>query len=987
MKNIFLIIFSLTSICAWAQKHEYNKYPNVHMQRGMELYDEKKYNAAISQFQLYLEQSPDSEITKSEAQYYLALSKLFANNSDGETAVLNFLEKNPGSHKTHMANLALGDHYYEQKRYSTARRYYESVDELAIPNDDKLQYYYRMGYSQVVTKKYDRAYKTLKPLTRQESEYKILATYYFGYCAYRQGHYREAYRSFKSIEDVGPEDVKFYIAQIQYAQGDYTKCLATLERLKKRKDDEVTILKGKCYYRLDNFSKAAQYFGQTKYRPRDLGNTEKYEFGYSYYKSRQYQKAVEWLKPIGFQGDSLSQHAAYTLGLANLKLGHKREALNAFGEAYRASFDQSIAESALFNQAKLAVELEDNNSNTLLQRFIDNYPNSKHSREAKKLLTKQMLNTDNYKDAVRVLESLGNMDAQEKEIYQRVTLARGMELFKGRLWNDANAMFDKCIKQKANRNLVSEATFWKAESYSNQDKVKGAANLYQTYMNTGNRKEEIYPLAYYGYAYTQYSQEKYSQAAPYFKKFIQNLGQGNYADRLVNDAYLRMGDCYFASREYSQAINSYAYTTGKRAIDADYALYQTGMLYGLQKKYDQKISVMKRLISEHSKSRYIPEAYYELGAEYWAKGNYPEAEKNFMYLVDDFKGHSLVVRCYSNLGRIYESTQKPAKALEMYTRLFDEYPGTPEARTAAEQVKRLYASQGEPEKYVDWYMARGGKITASEKDSLLYFSAYDFYDVDNYTKAIQGFGKYLQEIPNGGFVIYANYYKGICHEKLKQNSLAIPHYQKVAEASGNEFQEEAILALLHLYGDQASCKEIFVYLEKIEGITKNRDTRHKAWRGMMRCYDEDSNSLKVKDIAQRILNELSSPDDLKAEALVKMGKWDYNEGRVQQASLKFKEVIEKYNNQYTAEAKYREARILLDQKKYAECQDACYEVLDFYSAYDYWLGKSMNLLGDAYLESGDDFNAKATWQNVVENFTEEEIVNEARAKLNTLKEK
>jgi TolA-binding protein len=153
---------------------------------------------------------------------------------------------------------------------------------------------------------------------------------------------------------------------------------------------------------------------------------------------------------------------------------------------------------------------------------------------------------------------------------------------------------------------------------------------------------------------------------------------------------------------------------------------------------------------------------------------------------------------------------------------------------------------------------------------------------------------------------------------------------------------------------------------------------------MMRCYDEDSNATSVRDIAQRILIELSSPDDLKAEALVKMGKWDYHEGESDEASKKFKEVIEKYNNQYTAEAKFREAQILLDQKEYTACQDACYEVLDYYSAYDYWLGKSMNLLGHAYLESGDEFNAKATWQSVIENFTEEQIINEAKNNLGKL---
>ena len=987
MKYIFLAIFTISSGLAWAQQHSYDQYPDKYMKRGVELYDEKKYNAAITQFQLFLEKGDNSEIARSEAEYYLAVSKLFANNSDGETAVLNFLEKNPGSHKTHMANMALGDFYYGKRKYSTARRYYEAVDKLAVPKEDMLQYSYRLGYSQVVTEKYDKAYETLKPLTTQESEYKVLATYYYGYCAYSLGKYDEAYRSFKSIEDNGPQDVKFYLAQIQYTRGKYTECLATLEKFKGTPSDELTKLKGKCYYRLDNLSKASEYFSATSYTPKDLENTEKYEFGYSYYMSRQYEKAITWLKPIGFQGDSLSQHAAYTLGLASLKLNQKRDAFNAFGEAYRASFNAAIAEDALFNQAKLAIDLDENNSNTLLQRFIDNYPNSKNNREAKKLLTKQLLNTDNYKDAVRVLESLGNMDPSEKEIYQRVTLARGMELYKGRIWDEAIDMFDKCINQRVNKNLASEATFWKAESYTNKEDNIKAATAYQSFMNTGDRKSEIYPLAYYGYAYSQYTQKNYEAAAPYFKSFVENLGQGNYAEKLVNDAYLRMGDCYFASRQYSQAIKSYAYTTSKKAIDADYALFQSGILYGLQKQYDQKISVMKRLIAEHPSSGFVPDAYYELGAEYWSKQNYKEAEKNFMYLVDDYKGHSLVVRCYSNLGRLFESTGRSSKALEMYTRLYDEYPGTPEARTAADQVKRLYAAQGEPEKYVDWYMARGGKISASEKDSLLYNSAYNFYDANNCTKAIEGFGKYLQEIPNGGFVISANYYKALCHEKLKQNQLAKVHFSAVANANGNEHQEDAILGLLALYGGKATCSEILGYLEKIEGITKNRDTRHKAWGGMLKCYDEANDAVKVRDIARRILNELSTPDDLKAEALVKSGKWDVADGNIEAGKAKFDEVVSKYNNQFAAEAKYRLAKILFSAQKYQECQDACYEVLDNYAAYDRWLGKSMNLLGDSYLAAGDEFNAKATWQSVIESFTLTEITDEARAKLATLKKK
>jgi hypothetical protein len=61
--------------------------------------------------------------------------------------------------------------------------------------------------------------------------------------------------------------------------------------------------------------------------------------------------------------------------------------------------------------------------------------------------------------------------------------------------------------------------------------------------------------------------------------------------------------------------------------------------------------------------------------------------------------------------------------------------------------------------------------------------------------------------------------------------------------------------------------------------------------------------------------------------------------------------------------------------------------LDQFNSYDYWVGKAMLLLGDAFLKDGDEFNAKATWNSVVENFEIEEISKEAKEKLALLKNK
>ncbi len=1005
-----LRLLLLTSVCAFrlaGQETQVNTYPNIYYQRGVELFDEKKYNAAVAQLGLYL-QSDQVLTNRIEAEYYRSVSKMFAGHTDGEASVKRFLQNNPGSHKTHMANLAMGDFYYLKQKYSTALTYYKNVDQSAISKDIADRFYFRKGYCQVSTRKYKDAAETLAPLTKRENEYKTLALYYFAYCAYYNGQYAEALSAFHSIEDEGPKAVKLYIAQIYYLQNQYEKAILAADKIKSGVPaGRVSFLKGKCYYRLGRYAQAADAYNASGMTLDSLDRNEVYEFGFANYKAEQCSRAVSWFRNIAYLGDSLAQFASYHLGTCYLKLKNKRDAMNAFAEAYRNAFDKDVAQDALLNQAKIATELGESNAASLLQKYIASYGNSAKSKEAKKLLAGLLLNTDNYRDAAAVLETISDPDPQTEEAFQRVSLARGMELYKNRNWEEAIAMFDKCMSKTASRNLSGQAALWKAEAMSMQGKYSQVTDLYQRFLDApGVAELEVYPFAFYGMGYSRYKEEAYGDAIPYFEKFIKTLSRGRYDEKIFNDAQLRLGDCHYSQasklgkeantqkrRHMEEAITAYAYVTGKKGADADYALYQTGMIYGLQGQLfdlpgmrEKKITAMKRLVSDFPGSRYMPDAYFELGSEYWAAGSTKESERYFSSLVDDFKTHPLVLRCLLNLGRLYNNNGQSDKAIEMYTRLFDQFPGTPEAKTAAENVKRIYTDQGKGGEYVKWTKNRGG-MTASETDSLMYFTAFNLYERDKYQEAVNAFQEYLTEISKGYFKVAANYYKAVCHEELKQKNEALPHYKTAAESNGFEFQEDAVLSVLEILGSNASCNDAMPYLSRLEQITRDKEKRHQAWRSMLKCYEQQSNMAEGRTLAAKIGTELSSTEDLKAEALVFLGKADIQEKKWSDAQVRFKEAYTKYNNKYAAEAKYREAWVFYATDSMELTKESCYGVLDQFNSYDYWVGKAMLLLGDAFLKTKDEFNAKATWNSVAENFEISELVAEAREKLARLRDK
>jgi tetratricopeptide (TPR) repeat protein len=68
-----------------------------------------------------------------------------------------------------------------------------------------------------------------------------------------------------------------------------------------------------------------------------------------------------------------------------------------------------------------------------------------------------------------------------------------------------------------------------------------------------------------------------------------------------------------------------------------------------------------------------------------------------------------------------------------------------------------------------------------------------------------------------------------------------------------------------------------------------------------------------------------------------------------------------------AEARYEIANCWFQLNKLSEAEKAAFETINKSGSYDYWITKGYILLGDIYFRQKDYFNAKATFQSVVDN--------------------
>ena len=113
-----------------------------------------------------------------------------------------------------------------------------------------------------------------------------------------------------------------------------------------------------------------------------------------------------------------------------------------------------------------------------------------------------------------------------------------------------------------------------------------------------------------------------------------------------------------------------------------------------------------------------------------------------------------------------------------------------------------------------------------------------------------------------------------------------------------------------------------------------------------------------------------------------IGKSAQINGQYDVAITNFKNVIAVNKAPLAAEARYEIANTWFIITRMNEAEKAAFEVINKSGSYDWWVTKAYILFGDIYFRQKDYFNAKATFQSVVENSLNAQLKTEAQTKLN-----
>ncbi len=986
----FVVLFLIFSATNFAQKSDIYTNSLKEYNHAIELYNNRDFVASKHLFNKLKSQFDNSSEYRANCEYYEAFCAIQLGDQSGDKMMRNFVERYPTSTKQNTAFLEVGDYYFKNANYAYALKWYNRVETRNLSIAQEEDYNFKYGYGLFAVRSYTRAKEYFQKLLTSQ-EYGSQAKYYYGFIAYQDDDYDNADRYLSQVADdkeLG-DDVPYYMANIKFKTGKFQEAIDTAEPFLAKADrnqhSEISKIIGESYFNLEKYEEAIPHLKNYKGKRRRWNNTDYYMLGYAYYMQKDYENAIAHFNKIIGGNNAVSQNAYYHLAECYLKTAQKTEALNAFRNASQMDYLNDIKKDAWLNYAKLSYEIGNPYQSVpdVLKEYLETYPKSEAKEEINELLISAYITSKDYEGALEALKD--KKDATNKEVYQKVALYRGIQLFNDNSLDNAKKHFDLTINEPRDNSVTARGVFWKAETDYLLNNFNDALVGFQQYkiMSKSDTLTENSALDY-NIAYAYFKLKDYNKAGNEFQTYVNSNPSD---DTRLNDSHLRLGDTYFVSSNYKKAITSYNSVIEAKGIDTDYAHFQRAISYGFIGKNNDKIEDLTKFLEAYSSSTLRDDAYYELGNSYIRADKNDEALETYDNLLKYYKRSSYVPKALLKQGLIYYNTERDNQALDKYRRVVDDFPNTDEAKQAVGNARQIYVDLGRVDEYADWVKDIDFvNITDTDLDNDMYESAEKQYLQNNRKKAIPAFKKYVERFPNGAHALQANFYLAESLFAENKYSETEKHYSFVIEQERNEFTEQALSRLAQVYLEADNWAKAMPVLERLEEQADFPQNITFAQSNLMKAHYALEHYEDAVIYAEKVLQRPKLENRVKSDAKVIIARSAFKTGDEDKAQEAYNEVGKIAKGELKAEAIYYDAYFKHKEGNYKVSNAVVQKLVADYSAYKYFGSKGMIVMAKNFYELEDAFQATYILESVIKNFADyKDVVDEAKAELKRIK--
>ena len=977
MKKIAILLLACSMLPVQAQtvgavQHGIERTEEL-LQEAKSLHGERNYDMAEHLLKQVLKGKP-TRMQEHEAEALLARIAYHRNPEEALGLIEEYLIQYPDApEQNRMRALALMC-YYAQGNYAKVVDCMQEVDPDLLTDEERDDVILAYAQSMIKEECYDEAVAQLDILNVVSDRYDDEVVFYTAYTDYKKKRYEGAVEGFTKAMEIADyrRPSRYYLAEIMlqtkgYAEAEELAVAYLDEYVEDEYTLEMTRIQGEALYGQQRYLQAAvvleEYLAAAEYPTREA----MYQLGMSHFNTNEHLRAPELFAMVSEGDDAITQSAQLHAGLSYLALDDKNKARLCFEQAAAMTAVPMLRERAMYNYAVCMHETAYSGfgeSVATLERFLNEFPQSTYADRINSYLVETYMSTKNYDAALQSISKIQQPSQTILAAKQQLLYKAGAEAFAGGDLDKAFRKLNESLKVgDYDRQTGADALFWRGEAHFRAGDYRQAARDYTQYLNlTGERRGRTYGLALYGLGYTHFIQKSYQEAFKQFNSLIQSyaVSSGAIDKATLADAYMRVGDCYFYSRQYKSAEGAYNKAIETEPSQADYAVYQKGFTQGLSGRYEDKIGTLNYLIEAYPQSDYYDDALYEKGRAYVQLEKSTQAISTFEQLTTQFPQSQYAPVAGSEIALLHYQDNRIRAAIQAYKEVIANYPNSEQAKEAMRDLKNLYVEENMVDSYVEYASQTKGmaSVNVSEHDSLSYKAAEMAYVRKDEKAAEEGFTKYLSQFPNGAYTTDAQYYLGCIYYKNNVYGNAKQYLQQVADRQSCKYCEEATRMLADLAYNNKDYELACTSYGRLIEITGNSSTKLHAQVHRLRSAQMlDNHELLMKETDAALANGKLLPETAtelryyRAKAYLAQGK---NEGAIEDLIILAKDT----RNVYGAEAKYLLAQLYFNIQNYDNAEREVLDYINVSTPHSYWLARSFVLLADVYMKNEKYIEAK-----------------------------
>ena len=954
--------------------------------QAVRLFEEGHYTPAVRRLEALKKHLSDPSLLP-DIDYYITRKELLSNPENALDLINAYLVRYPSSPYRQKLMLTAADRYFANGRYKKVKQIIDNMAVYDLGPDERRRIDFYLGYIALKNNDLKQAKHHFRKL-KDDPLWGPQAKYYLGYIAYLKNNVVEAQKYFAQVKDKrSQKNIPYYNADMYYRAGMFRQAIdeamKIYARSRGKEKSQLAKIIGSSYFNLHEYDKAIPYLKAYRGTKGRKSNKDLYELGYAYYQAGDCDNAIGYFNKIIGEETPLAQNAYYHLAKCYLRKGDKQKALNALKKVSEMPFDKDLQEDALYHYIKLGYETGNPYEpiGDAIARYKKRYPASPRNKELEELMLNAYLTSHRYDDALEAMRRNG-MTARPE--YQKAAYLRGLELFNDGRYEDAIRLLDESIRKGKDIAYRNKALFWKAEALYRLGRYDQARLAYKQF-EVNNEDDHSYEAALlpYNLGYVYFKQKQYDKAAEYFSKFVRKPLD----DKLLKDAYLRLADSYFASKQYWPAMEAYNQAIKRGGPDADYAFYQKAISYGFVNRDDRKVEELEKFIRQYPRSGLVDDALYQLGSTYLNQGKPAKARQTFDRLVAGYPKSPYVPVALLKAGLAMYNAGNKAKAKDYFKQLIRQHPRSPEAREAAGYLKRIYIDEDKVDDYIAFIKSVDGfdvKTSKLEKD--IFDAAREKYFLKNYTGARTALASYLRRFPEGAYRVKAHAYLADIYRQTGEPEKAEPHYQWLVDHGENEYMVDALRFLIARKLQAKQYDQAIPLLEKLEQHAQTEDDTYLAQSKLMYLYDWKGDTAKAAAYAAKVLQNAKATAKQKQKAKLILARKAMAEGDEATAERYYNELAAEATGATAAEALYHKALFQYKKGLYDASNKTVSRLTKKYPSYKKWGAKALIVMARNMYAKGDVFNATYILENIIKRFPQyPEVVREARELLDKIK--